>query len=162
MRVKVKQTCVISMFEVTQISQIIIWILELHMVMPYSFNSLQWRHTQTQSVHLIIAWVTPLCWHVYQSQILVGVTGCLSLQVLSFVCNLWPNRGIVQMFVIPFWALSNFFMEKLWTQFLQILELRNNPMIWNFNMIDGMVQELLHPNDGRGRPCKHAVLLLTP
>ena len=32
---------------------------------PYSFNSLQWRHTQTQSAHLIATRVAPLCWRVY-------------------------------------------------------------------------------------------------
>ena len=43
---------------------------------PYSFNSLQWRHTQTQSAHLITARVAPLRWRVYprdQSRISAGV-----------------------------------------------------------------------------------------
>ena len=43
---------------------------------PYSFNSLQWRHTQTESAHLIIARVAPLRWRVYprdQSRISAGV-----------------------------------------------------------------------------------------
>ena len=43
---------------------------------PYSFNSLQWRHAQTQSAHLVIARVAYLRWRVYsrgQSRISAGV-----------------------------------------------------------------------------------------
>ena len=65
-------------------------------VIPYSFNSLQWRHTQTQSAHLIIAHVAPLRWRVYprdQSQISAGVHQSLiyaptSLQWVKWIGNI--------------------------------------------------------------------------
>ena len=43
---------------------------------PYSFNSLQWHHTQTQSAHLIATRVAHLRWRVYsrvQSRISAGM-----------------------------------------------------------------------------------------
>ena len=50
--------------------------VDMKWIIPFSFNSLQWHHTQTQSAHLITARVAPLRWRVYsrdQSRISAGV-----------------------------------------------------------------------------------------
>ena len=61
-------------------------------LMPYSFNSLQWRHTQTQSAHLIIVRVAPLRWRVYprdQSRISAGVRKSLIYAPMSLQWVKW-------------------------------------------------------------------------
>ena len=45
---------------------------------PYSFNSLQWRHTQTQSAHLKTAHVAPLRWRVTQTQSAHLIIACVA------------------------------------------------------------------------------------
>ena len=67
----------------------------LDILIPFSFNSLQWRHTQTQSAHLIIARVAPLRWCVYprdQSQISAGVRKSLIYGVYAPTSLQWVKR----------------------------------------------------------------------
>ena len=67
---------------------------------PYSFNSLQWRHTQTHSAHLIIAHVAPLRWRVYlhdQSRISAGVRKSLIYAPTSLQWVKWIGYSCVSL-----------------------------------------------------------------
>ena len=64
---------------------------------PFSFYSLQWRHTQTQSVHLIIARVASLRWRVYprdQSRISAGVRKSLIYAPTSLQWVTWIGYSL--------------------------------------------------------------------